>query len=240
MMTASIAAEFSYPLHATRPGDTRRSRSRAIERVTRNPSLNWRDALDTLTRPDHRTGYGADEASPLTSPPGLIGGAVIHAARRSAGLTRRRLARTLAVGSGTVRQWENGSTPLFCVEYSELRRLAEVLSQAGATVGCDVGELTLASQCDLLVTGMLRVFEDYAEVPPVDEDGAEGAAARDLLHWALAGVPPQRYRPFAAIRPLLAAQDLTAFAALARELSAGSLGNQLAGFGATLAALSVR
>jgi hypothetical protein len=87
---------------------------------------------------------------------------------------------------------------------------------------CDVAELVLTSQCDLLLTGMLQGFEDYAEVPPVDEDSAEGEAARDLLRWALAGVLPERYRPFAPARPLLAAQNQNALVALTRELSAGS------------------
>ena len=72
------------------------------------------------------------------------------------------------------------------------------------------GQLMLASQCDLLIVGMLRGFEDYAEVPPVDEDSAEGEAARDLLRWALVGVPPGRYETFAPARPLLATHDRNA------------------------------
>jgi len=40
-----------------------------------------------------------------------------------------------------------------------------------------------AADCDLLVTAMLCEFEDYAEVPPIDEDTPDGAAARELLRW---------------------------------------------------------
>jgi hypothetical protein len=126
---------------------------------------------------------------------------------------------------------------LFCVPYADLCRLAAALDQAGAKVRCDVADLALASQCDLLVTGILQGFEDYAEVPPVDENSTEGKAARNLLSWALAGVLPERYRPFAPAQPLLAAQDLTVFTAVARELSEGSHGEQLASYGHALAAL---
>ena len=88
------------------------------------------------------------------------------------------------------------------------------------------------------MTGMLREFEDYAEVPPVDVEGAEGEAARDLLRWALSGFAPERYRPWAPSGPLLARQDVIAFTALARNLNAGSHGDQLASYGAALTVLS--
>ena len=91
-------------------------------------------------------------------------------------------------------------------------------------MGYEIGDLVLASQCDLLMTGMLRGFEDYAEVPPVDVDGAEGEAARDLLRWALSGIVPKRYCPWATVGPLLARQDVIAFTALARSLNAGWAG----------------
>jgi transcriptional regulator with XRE-family HTH domain len=169
----------------------------------------------------------------------VIGGAVIKAARRSAGLSRRRLARTLGVSLRTVHGWENGTCPLFCADYNQLCQLARALDEADAKVGYEVGDLVLASQCDLLLTGMLRGFEDYAEVPPVDEDGAEGEAARRLVRWALTGAVPERYRPFASAGPLLARQDVAAFTALARDLSAGSHGDQLTSYGAALVALTV-
>jgi transcriptional regulator with XRE-family HTH domain len=238
-MTASLA-EFSYPLHATASNGVRRSRRHTVEHAADCPSSNWRSIMATFARSHSQTGYRAAEASLPVSPPGVIGGAITQAARRSAGLTRGRLARMLAVDSSTVRHWESGAIPLFSVWYSELCRLAAVLGRAGATVGCNVSELILASQCDLLVTGMLRGFEDYAEVPPVDEDTGEGTAARDLLRWALTGVLPEGYRPFASAGPLLAKQDLIAFAALAHELRTGSRGNQLASYGRALAALTMR
>jgi transcriptional regulator with XRE-family HTH domain len=98
------------------------------------------------------------------SPPGAIGGALIKAGRRSAGLSRRQLAREMTVSPAAVRSWENGNSPLFCMSYDQLRRLAAALDQGHAPASSDLDELLLASQCDLLVTGMLRGFEDYAEV----------------------------------------------------------------------------
>lgn len=69
----------------------------------------------------------------------------------------------------TVRGWEYGTIPLFGVPYGQLRQLAETLNSSGATVGNDVNELLLASQCDVLIIGMLSGEENYAEVPPIGE-----------------------------------------------------------------------
>jgi hypothetical protein len=103
---------------------------------------------------------------------------------------------------------------------------------------CDAAELVLASQCDLLITGMLQGFEDYAEVPPVDKDGSEGETARGLVRWALTGVAPDRYRPYALASRLLAADDAVAFITVARSLNAGSHGEQLIHYGAALTTLT--
>jgi hypothetical protein len=51
------------------------------------------------------------------------------------------------------------------------------------------------SRCDLLIAGILRGSEDYAEMPPTDEDAA-GEAARSLLRWALTGQVPDKYNPY--------------------------------------------
>jgi hypothetical protein len=171
------------------------------------------------------------------SPPGVIGAAVISAARHSAGLPRRRLAQMLSVSHRNACAWEDGTTPLFCVPYGQLRALADALTDAGARVGWELDELLIASQCDLLVTGMLHGFEDYAEVPPVEGDSVEAWAARGLLRWALTGTLPARYRPHASSTPLLAAFDVNRFATVAQNLQAGSMGSELTGFGQALAGL---
>ena len=172
------------------------------------------------------------------SPPGVIGGAIIRAARRSARLSTRRLAQSLGVDLTTVRSWQNGTSPLFCLPHDQLRQLAAALRDAGAQVGKDLGELLLASQCDLLITGMLHGFENYAEVPPIDEDGPQADAARALLSWALTGTGPQRFRPYIQAAPLMSRPDVAQFAAMARGLKAGDGGPDLIPFGVALVGLT--
>jgi DNA-binding transcriptional regulator YiaG len=177
------------------------------------------------------------ESGPV-SPHGVIGAAVVQAARRSAHLTRQRLARLLNVKVATVRSRENGTIPLFSLPYSELQQLSETFSRAGARVGHELGELLLASRCDLLLTGMLHGFEDYAEVPPIEEDSNQAETARELLYWALAGAVPERYRPYAELGQLLAVNDIDLFAAVAQDLRSGMLGHDLAHFGSVLLTLA--
>ena len=132
-MTTSLVAEFSHPLRATIIG--RRSYPARSERVTGNVLRNWRNLMAAFTGSLDRSGNRAGESFLPVSPPGVIGGAVIKAARRSAGLSRRRLARMLTISPGTVRGWENGTYPLFSVSYDQLRHLASALDEADAKVG---------------------------------------------------------------------------------------------------------
>ena len=152
-------------------------------------------------------------------------------------MTRRRLARVAAVSPATVRGWENGTCPLYCVDYQQLHQLADAFA-AGGTRG-DVAELALVSQCDLLIAGMLGGFEDYAEVPPIEEPGQRGDLARELLRWALAGIIPDRFLSVADRGPLLAPADAAAITCRARP-QAGAAGPELAVFGAALLALGER
>ena len=166
---------------------------------------------------------------PATQParPGVIGGALLQAARRNAGLTRRDLARLLAVTRTTVKHWEHGTLPLFDVDYCTLRRAAAITST-------DLNELLIAQQCDLLIMRMLCGDEDYAEVPPIDEDTAVGETARDLLRWAFTGrAPASQTRP-ARSRPPPAEADVDYVTAIARELTTGALGKDLTSFGTAL------
>ena len=172
------------------------------------------------------------------SRPGVIGAAVIRAARNSAGLPRRRLAQMLSVSHGTALGWENGTTPLFCVPYGQLRTLADALTDAGARVGWELDELLIASQCDLLVTGILHGFEDYAEVPLVEGSSAEAWAARGMLRWALTGIVPMRYRLYAPSGTLLAQPVVKAVLGVARDLHAGAHGFDLVRYGTALMALA--
>jgi transcriptional regulator with XRE-family HTH domain len=188
-----------------------------------------------LARPSWIEDEAGAIAFPL-SPPGVIGGAVIRAGRRSAGLRRQDLARMLAVSLRTVHIWENGTRPLFSVRYDRLCQIADALRKAGARVGQEVSELVLASQCDLLITGILHGFEDYAEVPPIEDP--QGEASRSLLRWALTGTAPDRYRAYRPTGPLLARPDVILFAVAARNLQAGLHGSDLASYGTALVALT--
>jgi transcriptional regulator with XRE-family HTH domain len=170
----------------------------------------------------------------------VIGAAVVQAALRSANLTRRRLARQLNVSVSTVRSWENGTIPLFAMPYGQLQQLAHALDRAGAQVGTELGDLLLASRCDLLISGILNGFEDYADVPPIEEKGAEADSARSLLRWALSGQVPERYRQYASPRRLLGKKCIDLVAAIAEDLHAGSYGADLVCFGGVLVTLAGR
>jgi transcriptional regulator with XRE-family HTH domain len=238
-MTAGLLSDFSHAVQTKRV-DVARSARVASSAHLSTLACRGREWLPAgLNRLPNEFGVQAGGTFLPASATGVIGAAIVRAARKSARMSRRKLARMLSASPDTVRSWEDGTCPLFCIPYTDLCRLAAAFDQAGAKVRCDVAELVLASQCDLLMTGILQGFEDYAEVPPVDEDSAEGKAARDLLCWALAGILPERYRPFALARPLLAAQNRTAFTAVARQLSSGLHGDQLTSYGRALAAVSI-
>jgi hypothetical protein len=101
----------------------------------------------------------------------------------------------LAVSLTTVRGWENGSRPLYCVRYDQLRRLAEALRQAGAHVGQETSELVLASQCDLLIAGILRGFRLSAHAGrPHSGRGAASRLSR-VMEPAASSRPADATRP---------------------------------------------
>jgi DNA-binding transcriptional regulator YiaG len=235
-MTATVIAGSFNPLH---PKQIKSHFLNAPSRRASSPRRpSWRASMTTPTRSSDRIQLLASGDHVPASPPGAIGGAVIKARRRPSGLSRRQFAREMTVRPAAVRSWENGTHPLYCMSYDQLRRLAAALNKGHGPTACDLNELLLASQCDLLVTGMLRGFENYAEVPPIDEPGSKGELARDLLRWALTGIAPSTYRPALRSRPLLAEQDVIVLTAVADDLSSGLHGNQLASFGTTLTSLA--
>jgi transcriptional regulator with XRE-family HTH domain len=235
-MIASLVAESSGPIGSPRVGMARLSRA-GSGRFDRHVRRNRVGPVASLAGLPGEAETQVEGCFRPVSPPGVIGGAVIRAARKSARISRQKLARVLAINPRTLRGWESGTCPLFLVAYDDLRCLAAALDQVGAKVPCELAELVLASQCDLLIAGMLRGLEDYAEVPPVDEESAEGQTARDLLRWALVGVPPARHETFTPARPLLATHDLNAFDMVTLRLSTGSQGDQLVSYGRALTAI---
>jgi hypothetical protein len=152
-------------------------------------------------------------------PSGVIAGAVFASACRSAGLAASEAARRAGAYPGAASAWAQGTVPLCVVEPAILRRLSTGLLEAGATPKL-VADLPVASDCDMLVFGVVHGFDDFlAEVPPVDDPGT-GQAARELLTWALHGKVPGRYAPYAAVgRPLVDAQTHYRFALGAHALA---------------------
>jgi transcriptional regulator with XRE-family HTH domain len=235
---------FDSALPHHRPSPARASAARRPSHPQRG---RWTAPASQASHVPAAAGSGDDGKAPATRdwgrlpapPPGVIGAAVIKTARRSAGLSLRSFARQIGISPATLRAWETGTCPLYAVRYDQLSQAASVLGQAGAVVGRDVGELVVAGQCDLLITGMLLGFEDYAEVPPVDH-GTNGTTARSLLRWALTGQAPEQYSAYTTPGPLLAAQDIASFMAIAENLREGVHGTDLASYGTALTALAGR
>jgi DNA-binding transcriptional regulator YiaG len=100
--------------------------------AVRGSRSGWHRFSITSANRSRRLKAQAAWTSGLASPQGVIGAAVVQTARRSAHLTRLRLARLLNVSTATVRARENGAIPLFCVPYAQLQHLADTLDHAGA------------------------------------------------------------------------------------------------------------
>lgn len=214
------------------PGTRCRHNRQTLARTSRHACAPISTSQDVIPTSENSTDQSG-RADECTAPGGVIGAAVITAARQSAGLTRRTLARRLHVSPSVVHAWEAATSPLYRVSYRQLRQLAEALGQVGDRTGLDLVTLLQASQCDFLVAAMLNGVEDYAEVPPIDNQ-----RVRDLLRWALAGNVPAPYRAYAQPGPLLPKDQAIAFAALARELAHGAVSPDLAAYGTELLTLT--
>lgn len=171
-------------------------------------------------------------------PAGVIGGAVITAVRRSAGLSRHGLARRLGVARAAVRGWDMGAIPLYWVPYTTLAHLAEVLSHEAFPSEVILSELLLAAQCDHLIASLLLGDEDFADVPPIDEHTTDGAAGRQLFRWAISGPAPDLYQHVASAGPFLASSTLERLASIAQDLAAIAAEPKVAAYGRALAKLT--
>jgi len=163
-----------------------------------------------------------------SSPPGVITGAVLRAARRSAGLTTARLARIAGFSEAALRLWEYGDPPLGAEPTACLARLRAALRGADAEPQI-IGDLDTAIWCDLIVTGLTDGLRTHLDEPP-------DPAVLKLLAWATAGVLPDLYLSHADCGPLLPPSDVRVIAdaasCLASETCPGSRQ-----YGAAVAAL---
>jgi hypothetical protein len=143
---------------------------------------------------------------------GAVAGAVLRAARLSAGSSEMLLATAAGVEEAAVRAWEDGTDPLASVPVPQVGRLKAALRAAGAEPRL-VADLDAATWCDLVILA-ITAGEDAVCLladPLVREE-----AFADLLTWSLAGRVPARYRPYYTPGPLVPDGDLALVAAALR------------------------
>jgi len=137
--------------------------------------------------------------------PDMVAGAVLRAARLSAGLTDARLAIAAGLPLKAIREWEQGSSLLAAVPLPEVERLQAALRKAGAHPSL-VADFATAAWCDLVVVAMINDEDTTCLMAdPLSRDGAFG----ELLLWSLAGHIPPRYQPYADQGPLVHAPRWT-------------------------------
>ena len=162
-------------------------------------------------------------ASTRLAAEGVIAGAVLQAARRTASLTQEDLAEASGVAVDTVKRWENGQRPLGRVKSADLARLQRQLRQLGARpallasmlAAVDADEFTaraVSGDCSLLATEVTT---------------RQWSA---LIAWAVTGRAPAEARDVAPGRPLLSTGERDAFLTSIRtaaERAAGMRGDLL-------------
>jgi transcriptional regulator with XRE-family HTH domain len=134
-----------------------------------------------------------------TRPPGIVAGAVLRSARRSAGLSAALLAAAIDADETTITLWEGGSEPLASVSNPVIERLAVTLRRMGAQPVL-VADLFVAAWCDL-VLGAIDEGDDARCL--LADPLARDNAFSELLAWAMTGQPPARHRPYASAGQLL-------------------------------------
>jgi transcriptional regulator with XRE-family HTH domain len=146
---------------------------------------------------------------------GVIAGAVLAAARRTAALTQEDFAAATGVAVDTVKRWENGQRPLGRVRAADLARIQRQLRALGGRpallsrlhAAIDADEFTgqaAAGDCSLLA----------AEVTT--------RPWSSLIAWAMTGEPPAEARDAAPRRPLLAMGERHAIFTSIREAAEAS------------------
>jgi transcriptional regulator with XRE-family HTH domain len=128
-----------------------------------------------------------------TRPPGIVAGAVLRSARRSAGLSTALLSAAIGVDETSIALWEAGSESLASVSSPVIEELAAALRRMGAQPVL-VADLLVAAWCDL-VLGAIDEGDD-ARCLLADPLATDNAFS-ELLAWAMTGQPPARHRPYA-------------------------------------------
>jgi transcriptional regulator with XRE-family HTH domain len=124
--------------------------------------------------------------------PGLVAGAVLRAARLSAGMSEAELAVAANLPLKAIRDWEEGSSLLAAVPLPQVERLQAALRKAGANPRL-VADFGAAAWCDLVIVAMINDEDTTCLMAdPLSRDVAFG----ELLLWSLAGHVPPRYQPY--------------------------------------------
>jgi transcriptional regulator with XRE-family HTH domain len=129
---------------------------------------------------------------------GIAAGTILRCTRRSAGISQTELADAMGINEEVVRAWEEGSTPLASVPLPRVTALEASLRRAGASADM-VADLAAACWCDLIFAAIAE-HQDITTLlaDPITRETAFG----ELLAWCIAGCVPERYKPYADLRPL--------------------------------------
>jgi transcriptional regulator with XRE-family HTH domain len=126
--------------------------------------------------------------------PGAVSGAVLRAARLSAGVSEAVLASAAGVTEAAIRGWEDGSRALATERYSRVEQLERALRVVEADARL-VADLAPAAWCDLVLAALMSDGEgDLASL--LADPLAAGEAFGELFAWAVDGRVPVRSRPF--------------------------------------------
>jgi transcriptional regulator with XRE-family HTH domain len=141
---------------------------------------------------------------------GVVAGAVLAAARRSAGLTQEDFAEAAGLSVDTVKRWENGQRPLGNVRAADLARVQRCLRGLGGRPSL-LARLPAAIDAD--------AFTCSAMAGDCGQLAAEVTTRpwSALIAWAVKGDPPAEARGVAPSRPLLAPAERQVFLASLRS-----------------------
>jgi hypothetical protein len=119
-----------------------------------------------------------------------VAGAVLRAARNSAGISRATLAAMIGITGDAISVWERRPGQLASAPPSDVRRLQAALSGAGASRQM-IADIEIAACCDLVVQAISR---GESNTSSTGDTVPLATAFAELLIWAVIGRTPTRYR----------------------------------------------
>ncbi len=144
---------------------------------------------------------------------GVIAGAILQTARRTAGLTQEGLAEAAGHSVDTIKRWESGQRPLGRVKAVELAKVQRQLRTLGARPSL-VARMQTAVEADAFLAQATT-----GDGGPLGEEVVTREWS-SLVGWALTGEPIGVAADVASHRPLLGTADRCAVLAATREAAA--------------------